>query len=79
MASTAGAGARADLLDLMRRAQLRASREGAAYGLGELCDPTVAPSLVAALRERRIARPCAGSVIVAGRPRRQAHGAAPVS
>jgi hypothetical protein len=63
MARIAGMGARGDLLDLMRHGQHRRSREGAAYGLGELRDPTVAPSLVAALREGRIERLCAGSVI----------------
>lgn len=59
----AGADARADLLDLMRNAPRRVSREGAAYGLGSLGDATVAAALLAAVRDGKVLASCAGSVL----------------
>lgn len=65
MARIAGADAREDLLDLMRRGPCRRSREGALYGLVELGDPTVAPRIVDAVRDRLVGRGAAGFVIAA--------------
>jgi hypothetical protein len=63
MARIAGQAAQADLLELMRGAQRRRSREGAVHGLGELQDPGIAPQILAAVRDRRIGRFTAGAVI----------------
>lgn len=54
MARIAGAAARDDLLDAMQNAPTRGSREGAAYGLGELADDSLAPLLLEAARAGRI-------------------------
>ena len=64
LARIAGPGARADLLDLMRRGQYRRVREGALYGLALLGDASVVPVVLEAVRDRLVGHGAAGSVCV---------------
>ena len=63
LARIAGPESRSDLLQVVRDAIGRRSREGALYGLGELGDLSILPTILEAVLEHRIGESTAGSVV----------------